>query len=95
MDPFNIKVKAPEQVSLTVLPTDKGYYKVIYYAAVLTALEKTGDGEWILVDKENIEAGDLPYYIPAPYSDHINITLDDAFAEAAGVAIESAVNNEN
>jgi hypothetical protein len=95
MDPFNIKVKAPEQVSLTVLPTDKGYYKIIYYAAVLTALEKTAAGEWKLVDQENIEAGDLPYYMPAPDSDHIKITLDDAFAEAAGAAIDDVVNNED
>lgn len=95
MDPFNIKVKAPEQVSLTVLPTDKGYYKIIYYAAVLTALEKTEKGDWKLLDKERIEAGDLPYYIPNLDSDHISITLDSFFAEAAGAEIDGAVNNED
>jgi hypothetical protein len=95
MDPFNIKVKVPEQVSLTVLPTDDGYYKIIYYAAVLTALEKTGAGDWNLVDKENIEAGDLPYYTPAPDSDHIKISLDDTFAKEAGAAIDNALNNQD
>ena len=94
MDPFNIKVKAPEQVSLTVLPTDKGYYKIIYYAAVLTALEKTEKGDWKLLDKEEIEAGDLPYYISNQDSDHMKITLDSAFPKEAGAAIEEALKNE-
>jgi len=93
MDPFNISVESPERVSLTVLPTDKGYYKVIYYAAVLTALEKNSAGEWSLVDKGEIEAGDLPYYIPGANSDHIEVTVDESFVKAAGAAIDEELNN--
>lgn len=81
-------------MSLTVLPTDEGYYKIIYYAAVLTALEKKEDGGWELLEKENIEAGDLPYYIPVTGSDHIAITLDETFAVNAGAAIDEALQTE-
>lgn len=95
MDPFNIRIKAPEQVSLTVLPTDKGYYKIIYYASVLTAIEKTKDGDWVLLEKDNIEAGDLPYYIPVDDSDHIKITLDTDFAKEAGAAIDAELKEED
>lgn len=91
MDPFNIRIKAPEQVSLTVLPTDEGYYKIIYYAAVLSAVEKNAQGDWQLLEKDNIIAGDLPYYIPVAGIDHIATTLDDAFAKEAGAAIDEVL----
>jgi hypothetical protein len=91
MDPFNIKIDADGQaVSLTILPTDKGYYKVIYYAAILTAIKQIETGAWELVTTEEIEAGDLPFYL-AGKDDRKELVLDPNFVSQVGAAIEAVL----
>lgn len=88
MAPFNIRIK-PENdfVSLTILPTDKGYYKVIYYAAILTAIAPADDSRWQLIPTDQIEAGDLPFYQHTADSDRAELKLDEAFTDEVGSAI--------
>ncbi|MGN7205963.1 hypothetical protein ACTHQF_16945 [Pedobacter sp. SAFR-022] len=89
MIPFNIRItNTGQNLTLTVLPTEAGYYKIIYYAAVLTAVQKTQNGDWILVTKDDIEAGDLPFYLPSADGDRLEPSLDKTFASAVGSAIE-------
>lgn len=95
MDPFNIKITVPEQVSLTILPTDKGYYKIIYYAAILSAIEKTADGNWRLLSNGDIEAGDLPFYVSTQDPDRLNLELDEGFAKEVGAAIEKELTEQD
>lgn len=89
MDPFNIRVTDQEQnITLTVLPCENRYYKIIYYAAVLTAVKKDLTGDWMLINKDDIEAGDLPFYLHTDGTDRIEPSLNKTFAEAVGSAIE-------
>jgi hypothetical protein len=96
MEPFNIKITAQKQpVVLTVLPTEKGYFKLIYYGAILVGLKKTAPETWTLVSTEEIEAGDLPFYIPTSADDRVVLTLDKKFTALAGKAIEAEVAEQN
>ena len=89
MNPFNIKItNTGKNFTLTVLPSENGYYKVIYYAGVLTAVQKTRKGDWKLVAKDEIEAGDLPFYLQSNDGDRLEPSLDKTFANAVGSAIE-------
>jgi hypothetical protein len=89
MEPFNIKINTQnESVVLTVLPTDKGFFKLIYYGAVLVGLKKEAKNNWVLISNEDMEVGDLPYYIAGASDDHVKIILDEAFEAEAGAAID-------
>ncbi len=88
MEPFNIRIKLQGQTtSLTVLPNDKGYYKLIYYAAILGAIEETTEGDWRILSADEIEAGDLPFYVPENGNDRIDITMNHEFTEQVATAI--------
>jgi len=92
MEPFNIKITSQNQpIVLTVLPTDKGYYKVIYFGAILAALKQQESNIWELIEREEMEAGDLPYYLPNAAGDRIEIILDQKFVADVGAAIEAEI----
>lgn len=76
-------------MSLTILPTEKGYYKVIYYAAILTAITQDDDQGWQLLPLEDIEAGDLPFYQHTTDNDRAELKLDEVFANLVGSAINA------
>ncbi|RZL97848.1 MAG: hypothetical protein EOO88_62010, partial [Pedobacter sp.] len=64
MEPFNIKIGYGEkEVTLTILPIEAGYYKVIYYGAILGAVCYDEPSScWQAVPSEAIEPGDLPLF---------------------------------
>lgn len=96
MDPFNIRINYQEQdLTLTVLPAENGYFKIIYYAAVLTAVQKNHVDDWKIVSKDAIEAGDLPFYIQGNHAEHLEFTLDEAFAQVVGSAIELELSQQD
>ncbi len=89
MAPFNIRIKPEEQfVSFTILPTDKGYYKIVYYGAILAAIEQV-DNDWRVLPLENIEAGDLPFYQHTADNDRSELKLDKSFTNLVGSAIKA------
>ncbi len=79
MKPFNIKAGYGEnQVTLTILPTEEGYYKVIYYGGILGAIRQTQTADsWELVPPEEVIAGDLPLYETDLTEDRLEIVLND------------------
>lgn len=89
MEPFNIKIGyGDNEVTITILPTDNGYYKVIYYGAVLGAVRHDGHFEhWEAVPDEEIIAGDLPLYKHDLTADRLDIIVDDITAERIGEEI--------
>lgn len=96
MDPFNIRiVEQGQHVTLTVLPTESGYFKIIYYAAIFAAVQRTPEGHWALLPKEDIEAGDLPFYVSGKDPDQLQPTTDEAFAKSVGSAIDLALQEQN
>lgn len=89
MEPFNIKVGfGDNEVTLTILPTDKGYYKVIYYGAVLGAVRLDSGDCWELVPQDALEAGDLPPYEPDLHGSRLEFVFDEIAAEHIGEEIE-------
>ncbi|RZL46805.1 MAG: hypothetical protein EOP00_13845 [Pedobacter sp.] len=61
MEPFNIKISHHNnEVTLTILP-EKDYFKIIYFGGIVGAIKPVGH-EWVLVEEEEIEPGDLPLY---------------------------------
>jgi hypothetical protein len=96
MDPFNIRIKNQEQdITFTVLPGENGCFKIIYYAAVLTAVQKRPGKDWMIVSKDDIEAGDLPFYIHTNDSERLQPTLDREFIQAVGSAIELELSQQD
>jgi hypothetical protein len=94
MNPFNIKIGyAPNEVTVTILPINEHQYKVIYYAAVLGTLKYDNDC-WELLDKTEVEAGDLPYYIHDVNSGNVNVILNDATVDEIGEEIEHHLRSE-
>jgi hypothetical protein len=95
MDPFNIKIKyGTQEVTLTILPTEEEYYKVIYYGAILGAV--CFDGEhWDQVPLEQIAAGDLPFYEPGSNGDRVEIEMTDYVIDRIGEEIDLYVDDED
>lgn len=86
--PFNIKIGyGQKEVTLTILPTDEGYYKVIYYGGILGAVCFDGD-DWDLMDAEDVVAGDLPPYEPPLNGDRLEIVLNELTVDRIGREIE-------
>ncbi len=84
MESFNIKISyGTNEVTLTILPTDNDYYKVIYYGGVLGAVCFDGN-DWEAVAPENLEAGDLPFYEPGRPGERIEIELTDHVIDRIG-----------
>lgn len=77
MKTFNIKIGFGEQeVTLTILPTSKEQYIVLYSGGIIGAVRMDSDGElWEQVPDEDIVAGDLPLYKPDLEADRLDIVL--------------------
>lgn len=77
MNPFNIRVGFGEtEVTLTILPANEGYYKVIYFGGIIGAVKPESDGEgWEQVPDEEIVHGDLPMYEPDLNVDRLDFVL--------------------
>ncbi|RZM11885.1 MAG: hypothetical protein EOO88_46295 [Pedobacter sp.] len=90
MEPFNIKTGFGEhEVTLTILPHEQVYYKVIYFGGVLGAVKFENDTDlWEKVPQEEIEAGDLPFYQDDLSGDRLKIVLNDDLVDEIGEEIE-------
>jgi len=87
---FNIKVGYGEkEVTLTILPHQEGYYKVIYFGGIMGGIY-CQDGDWELLDNGAVDAGDLPFYIPDLRGERLEVLLDEPTVHAIGLEIESA-----
>jgi len=94
MKPFNIKIGyGANEVTLTILPSDDHHYKVIYYGAVLGALKYDQDC-WELIEQDQLEAGDLPYYQHDVNSGNVNVILNPATVDEIGEEIEHILQTE-
>lgn len=94
MEPFNIKIGYGEkEVTLTILPIEAGYYKVIYFGAILGAVCYDQESDyWQAVPIEEIEAGDLPLYRHDLNGDRLEVVLTDGCIQEIGNEIENQVN---
>jgi hypothetical protein len=84
---FNIKIGfGINEITLTILQ-HKDYYKVIYFGGIMGAVHQT-DGDWELMNPEEVDAGDLPQYTPALKGERLEIVLDEHTVDAIGREIE-------
>lgn len=92
MEPFNIKVGyGDNEVTLTILPTKEGYYKVIYFGGILGAIHYMNDTDgWEIVPPEEVVAGDLPMYEPDLTGERLEIVLNDETVDEIGEEITLA-----
>ncbi|TKC08964.1 hypothetical protein [Pedobacter frigoris] len=87
-EPFNIRIGYGEkEVTLTILPTNEGYYKVIYFGGILGAVCFDGD-DWDLVEPAEVVAGDLPFYEPELKGDRLEIVLNELTVDRIGREID-------
>jgi hypothetical protein len=94
MEPFNIRISyGTNEVTLTILPDDEGYYKVIYFGGILGAVCYDGK-DWDLVERDKISAGDLPLYEPGPVGERIEIELTDHVVDRIGWEINLYENDD-
>ncbi|HEY0176380.1 MAG TPA: hypothetical protein VGC08_08375 [Pedobacter sp.] len=91
MEIFNIKIGFGEnELTLTVMPTKEGWYKIIYFGGVLGAIRLDTDNEtWEKVPDEELEAGDLPLYIHDLTADRLDIVLDELTVRRIGEEIHA------
>ncbi|MBB6273908.1 hypothetical protein HDF26_004381 [Pedobacter cryoconitis] len=90
MEPFNIKLEYHQKdVTLTILPEpdQKAYYKVIYFGGILGALYFDRE-DWVMVQPEDIPAGDLPLYDPDLKGEHLELKFTEYLAEQIGHEID-------
>lgn len=88
MNVFNIKIGYGEkEVTLTILPTDQGFFKVIYFGGILGAIRLAPDQDWEKVPDDELEAGDLPFYRHDLNTDRLDVVLDEATVERIGAEI--------
>ncbi len=89
MEAFNIRIGYGEnEVTLTILPTSDGYYKVIYYGGILGAVRQEDDMEsWEEVPDDEIIAGDLPLYKHDLTADRLDVVLDEITVKRIGEEI--------
>jgi hypothetical protein len=90
MEPFNIKiVHEGQEVTLTILPTDDGYYKVIYYGGILGAVKKDVNTKvWTKVPDDEVIAGELPLYHHVDEDDRLELIFNDALSHDIGEEID-------
>lgn len=92
-DAFNIKIGyGDREVTLTILE-HKDYFKVIYFGGIMGAVQHA-DGDWFLMDPEEVEASDLPLYTPDLKSERLEIVLDEHTVDAIGREIEQHYSDE-
>jgi len=91
---FNIKVGYGEkQVTLTILPAGRNYFKVIYFGAIMAAVRFNSEG-WDLIEREELEPGNLPLYEPELKGERLQVVLNEAMAGEIGEEIESYLSQE-
>lgn len=92
MEVFNIKIGYGErEVTLTVLPAEAGYYKIIYFGAILGAVRYDADHHaWEKIPEEELEAGDLPFYVHDLTADRLDVVLDEVTVHKIGDEISAA-----
>lgn len=92
-EPFNIKIGYGEkEVTLTILPIETGYYKVIYFGGILGAVSYDNQSDcWQPVPAEDIEAGDLPLYKHDLKADRLEVVLNDGCIQEIGNEIETRI----
>lgn len=84
---FNIKFGYGQQeVTLTILPKEE-YFKVIYFGGIMGAV-RVLEGEWDLIEVEDLEGGDLPLYAPDLKGERLEVVLDEDTVDAIGREIE-------
>lgn len=94
MKPYNIKISyGTNEVTLTILPTNEGYYKVIYYGGILGAVFFDGK-DWDSVANDHIVQGDLPFYEAGRIGERIEIELSDHVIERIGWEIHLYENDD-
>ena len=93
MEPFNIKIGYGEkEVTLTILPIEAGYYKVIYYGGILGAVCYDAQSEcWQAVPENEIEVGDLPMYRHDLNGDRLEVVMNDGCIQEIGSEIEARI----
>jgi len=91
MEVFNIRIGFGEnELTLTILPTEEGYYKVIYFGGILGAVRLDDEQHgWEKVPDEEIEAGDLPFYKHDLKGDRLDIVLDEQTVQRIGEEIHN------
>lgn len=88
MEPFNIRIMCgSEEVTLTILPSDNGDFKIIYYGGILGGVKKNGNN-WDLLSPDQVAGEDLPLYEPRHGEDRIEIVLTDLIADRIGDEID-------
>lgn len=92
MKVFNVKIGFGEnELTLTILPTKQGHYKVIYFGGILGAIKQDTNHEtWEIVPEEEIEPGDLPMYRHDLTADRLDIVLDEHTVHRIGEEINAA-----
>ena len=90
MEPFNIKIEQEgQEVTLTILPTDDGYYKVIYYGGILGAIRKeVNTNNWTKVPDDEVIAGELPLYHHIDEDDRLELVFNEGLAQDIGQEID-------
>jgi hypothetical protein len=90
MEPFNIKIEREgQEVTLTILPTDDGYYKVIYYGGILGAVKKEENTRtWTKVPDDEVIAGELPLYHHVDEDDRLELVFNEDLAQDIGEEID-------
>lgn len=84
---FNIKIGyGSKEVTLTILH-HKDYYKVIYFGGIMGAVKQVNE-DWELMDPQEVDAGDLPQYIPDLKGERLEIVLEEHTVDAIGSEIE-------
>nr|WP_121273083.1 hypothetical protein [Pedobacter schmidteae] len=93
MESFNIKVGfGQHEVTLTILPTKKEYYLVLYFGSIIGAVRLDADGElWEQVPDEEIVTGRLPLYEPDLNADRLNFVLCEHTVNHIGEEITAAL----
>lgn len=94
MEPYNIRISyGSHDVTLTILPAEQGYYKVIYYGGILGGVCYDGK-DWDIVGPDKIIAGDLPFYEPGLVGERIEIELNDHVVDRIGWEINLHENDD-
>lgn len=94
MEPFNIRINyLTAEVTLTILPSDGGYFKIVYYGGILGGLLNE-ERQWKLVPLEEVAAGDFPIYENKLDDERVELKLDESFALRIGKEIDRYLDKE-
>ena len=94
MEPFNIKINhSSAEVTLTILPSDGGYFKIVYYGGILGGVLKE-EKQWRLVSMDEVAGGDLPVYENKHDEERVEVVLDERVAIQIGKEIDQYLDRE-